>query len=158
MIRAKIQKDGYLKITADNEGRRELKEINEYFRMENLVAEELNQTNFQFLLPEIIGALTDAPIICDDLSIDDAGTVISVGDTWWFPDYQVTDPWETLKNTGRVIFDPEENNKSLPPRVYKCFRCGKPDPLAKGPHYCAECKKIIRAAKKGVKRLKHLGY
>ena len=159
MIRAKIQKDGYLKITADNEGRADLQGIDGYFPRENVVAEELAAHGFQFLRPEWIGALTDAPILTneligEDFSQDDPPE--HVGDVWWFESYQVTDPWEILKNKGRVIFDPEENNKSLPPRVYKCFRCGKPDPLAKGPHYCRECKKIIRAAKKGIKRLKHL--
>ena len=164
MIRAQIQKDGYLKITADNYARESLKDAyarGGYPETERYVGEELVMIGFQFLRPEWIGALTSAPILTDkligeDFSMEDPPE--NVGDTWWFESYQVTDPWEELKNKGRVIFDPEENNKSLPPRVYKCFRCGKPDPLAKGPHYCPECKKIIRAAKKGVKRLKHLGY
>jgi hypothetical protein len=149
MIRAQIQKDGKLKITADNEGRADLKAIDVYYRTENLVGEELAAHGFQFVRPEWIGALTDAPILTneligEDFSISDPPE--NVGDTWWFPDYQITDPWEVLKNTGRVIFEPEENNKSLPKRGDVCFRCGKPDPLAKGPHYCRECKKIIRAA------------
>ena len=119
MIRAKIQKDGYLKITADNEGRWDLKEAytskygGGYQKAEGEVIDALHD-QFHFILPEWVGALTDAPILADDLTIEDNGDISFVGDTWWFPDYQVTDPWEVLKNTGRVIFDPEENNKSLP--------------------------------------------
>ena len=112
MIRAQIQKDGYLKITADNEGRRNLKEA-ALWLCDEAIAEELRD-QFHFILPEWVGALTDSPILADDLTIEDNGDISFVGDTWWFPDYQVTDPWEVLKNTGRVIFDPEENNKSLP--------------------------------------------
>ena len=119
MIRAQIQKDGYLKITADNEGRKELAHAFDasykggLYAPEVIVIDALHD-QFHFILPEWVGALTDAPILADDLTIEDDGTVSFVGDTWWFPDYQVTDPWEVLKNTGRVIFDPEENNKSLP--------------------------------------------
>ena len=118
MIRAQIQKDGYLKITADNEGRAELAEIYRdpekgYPEAEDCVIENLHD-QFHFIRPEQCGALTDAPIFSDDLTIGDDGEVEFIGNTWWFPDYQVTDPWEVLKNTGQVIFDPEENNKSLP--------------------------------------------
>ena len=116
MIRAKVQADGRLKITADNVSRTDLRNCyasGGYFKAEEMVQEDIWRWNFQFTLPENIGALTDAPIICDDLSIDDAGTVISVGDVWWFPNYQITDPWQDLKDRGRVFFDAEENNKSL---------------------------------------------
>ena len=112
MIRAQIQKDGYLKITADNEGRRNLKEA-ALWLCDEAIAEELRD-QFHFLRPEWIGALTDAPILTDDLTIGDDGTAEYVGDVWWYPNHAITDPWEVLKNTGRVIFDPEENNKSLP--------------------------------------------
>ena len=111
MIRAKVQVDGRLKITADNEGRRELKES--WHWAESAVAEELGD-QFQFVLPEWVGALTSSPIITNKLTIGDNGTAEYVGDTWWFPNYQITDPWQELKDRGRVFFDAEENNKSLP--------------------------------------------
>ena len=132
MIRAQIQKNGYLKITADNEGRRNLKEA-ALWLCDEAIAEELRD-QFHFLRPEWIGALTDAPILTneligEDFSMDDPPE--HVGDTWWFPNYQITDPWEELKNTGRVIFDPEENNKSLPRKEVA-------DPEIK-PKYFFEC-------------------
>ena len=121
MIRAQIQKNGYLKITADNEGRADLKEAytskygGGYQKAEGEVIDALHD-RFHFILPEWIGALTSAPIFSDDLTIEDDGTISHVGDVWWFESYQITDPWEVLKNTGRVIFDPEENNRTLPQR------------------------------------------
>src|SRR4051812_18821518 len=54
--------------------------------------------------PEAIGALTDAPILTDDLSVEDDGTPVVLGRVWWFPNYQVEDPAETLANEGRVVF------------------------------------------------------
>ena len=56
------------------------------------------------VLPEWIGALTSAPIVTDDMTIEDNGTVVVLGQVWWFPDYAVIDPVETLVNKGKVIF------------------------------------------------------
>ena len=54
--------------------------------------------------PETIGALTDAPIVTDDWSITDEGETQALGRIWWFPNYQVEDPAETLVEKGRVVF------------------------------------------------------
>lgn len=116
MIQAKILKNGTLKITADNQGRADLKEAwneLEYYPTEDFITEELRLQSFEFVRPEWVGALTDSPIITDELGIADDGTADYMGDVWWYPNYMITDPWEELKNKGRVIFTPEENNKSL---------------------------------------------
>ena len=160
-MNATILKNGFLKITADNEDRSELAYAYRgetgapggYPAADDYVREALYQAGWEFVRPETVAALTDAPIITNDMQVDDNGDVVHVGDVWWFPGYMITDPWQELKNHGRVIFDPEENNKSLPPRVYHCFRCGKEQA---SPAYCPECKAIIRAAKKGIKRLAHI--
>jgi hypothetical protein len=54
--------------------------------------------------PEWIGALTDAPIITDGATCEDDGAWIVYGRVWWFPNYMVESPYETLCRTGRVIF------------------------------------------------------
>lgn len=58
------------------------------------------------VLPEWIGALTDAPIFSDELDYcgGDSDRVRSVGRVWWFPDYQILDPMQILLDTGEVIF------------------------------------------------------
>ena len=62
------------------------------------VSEMLIGEGFYEISPESIGALTDAPILSSDPEPDgDSGI-------WWFPDYAVVDPTETLRDTGRVIF------------------------------------------------------
>ncbi len=53
--------------------------------------------------PEDIGALTDAPIITNEIDRDDDGHIIHLGDTWWFPNYQIENEIELLLN-GKVVF------------------------------------------------------
>jgi hypothetical protein len=59
---------------------------------------------WECVAPETIGALTDAPIVSDDVGYDDDGTINHVGRVWWFPNYMVENPVETLATTGRVVF------------------------------------------------------
>lgn len=54
--------------------------------------------------PEWIGALTSAPIISDGATCDDDGTWTVEGRVWWFPNYTVESPYETLCRKGRVEF------------------------------------------------------
>lgn len=58
---------------------------------------------------ENIGALTSSPIIVKDLDIDDNGDFASVEKTWWYPNYQVSDPIEILLKHGYVIFESGDN-------------------------------------------------
>lgn len=51
-----------------------------------------------------IGAMTEAPMICDDYSVEDDDDYVVYGSVWWFPNYMVEDPIETLRDKGEVIF------------------------------------------------------
>ena len=57
-----------------------------------------------FILPEWVGAMTDAPIIAEHVNFTDDGTPEIEGRVWWFPSYMVTDPWRELADTGVVRF------------------------------------------------------
>lgn len=66
---------------------------------------------YMFILPEWIGALTDAPILVtwDDIYIPPDNSqprlrVNASGGIWWYPDYQILCPWEQLLEHGEVIF------------------------------------------------------
>lgn len=48
--------------------------------------------------------LTDAPCIAESIDYEDDGTATVVGKLWWFPNYQVESPVETLINKRRVVF------------------------------------------------------
>src|SRR5579872_232493 len=47
---------------------------------------------WSWVRPEDISALTDAPILSDDIEYNDHGDVVSVGAVYWYPQYDVTDP------------------------------------------------------------------
>lgn len=60
--------------------------------------------------PEWIGALTDAPIITDDLTIEDDGKAVVNGRVWWFPGYETESFAQTLIEKGSVTFAPAPEN------------------------------------------------
>lgn len=110
MIKTRILSNGNLLLTADNEARQELAEAyaaGGYPRAERCISEELHE-NMEFVQPEEIGALTDAPILafCDDLDYpdNDDRILIEGASVYYFGDYAITDPFEQLKNRGRVVF------------------------------------------------------
>lgn len=100
---------GALRLTLGNEGRAELAEAlrESYNRAESLVSEWLHEM-YEFVHPEEIGALTDAPILCDcdDLDYPDTGEreFLPNAEFYWFPDYMIRDPWQLLAWRGRVEF------------------------------------------------------
>jgi hypothetical protein len=110
-MRHVVQPNGNLLIIANNEDRSLLADAyrttSPYSRAEMLISEAFHEV-LTFIAPENIGALTEAPILCDDVDFpDDANGFVPYDETsrvWWFPNYMVTDPWEELKNKGRVEF------------------------------------------------------
>jgi len=107
-IRGEIR-EHTLVLLADNEGREALREGYErggYLGAEQVVHEGLHE-QFDFVAPEYVpGAMTDAPILTrsEDVTWPDNGEFVLYPSArvFWFPNYMVEDPWETLKNTGRV--------------------------------------------------------
>lgn len=100
-----ILPDGNLKISASKELRAELGQDNELWQ--ESYENDVNEDGWRILDPADIGALTDAPIICDDnWTVDDDGDfeVFPEAKVWWFPNYMVENPMETLATTGEVIF------------------------------------------------------
>ena len=54
--------------------------------------------------PEEIAALTSAPIFTDEAERDDHGQLVKVGRVYWFPNYQIESPVQTLRDKGEVVF------------------------------------------------------
>lgn len=105
-IRATIRSNTVV-LTADNESRAELADAYRnggYPYAESYVGECLHE-RWEFVRPEEVGAMTDSPIIaeCDGIDRDDDGELVKVGKVAWFPNYQITDPWESLRNIGRTV-------------------------------------------------------
>ncbi len=101
MFDKEILSNGDLLFTADDEGKEELN--TDSYHQEQEITEYFGDTIY-LLNPEYIGALTDAPIFIEDLSIEDDGKITVYGKLWAFMNYQTENPWDILKDTGRVIF------------------------------------------------------
>lgn len=109
-ITIKILPNGNLALLAGNETRRYIKEhedkdayallwdLTEHYwtngRYEPFNAEDANP---------FVG-LSSAPCIAEEMDIHDDGSKEIVGRYWYFPNYMIENPLETLKNTGRVVF------------------------------------------------------
>lgn len=104
-----------LTLTADAETRDDLNEIYlhgaGYLAAEALVAECLHG-QWEFVSPEEVGALTDAPILCDEVVYEDNGDKTITGVIAWFPQYETADPWSRLADTGMVCFTIAEDDCS----------------------------------------------
>ena len=79
-------------------------------KKEIFIADLLETANYigngwEELQPEDIGALTEAPIIAEDVSRnEDTNEIENIGSIWWFPDYMIKDWIEILYNNGKVEF------------------------------------------------------
>lgn len=83
--------------------------IGEFF--ENLFA----NSSWREVDPEDIGALTSAPILGDDVNMNDQGDITSVGNVYWYPDYQVKSFFDDLIEDGTTFFTlaPEDETEEL---------------------------------------------
>ncbi|WP_060192272.1 hypothetical protein [Burkholderia ubonensis] len=64
----------------------------------------LGNAKYLPILPEHIGALTDAPMFTDELEVSDAGEHEVKGAVWYYPDYQVKLFSQVLQTEGKVTF------------------------------------------------------
>lgn len=113
-MKFEILENGNLRIEADEVADVFLLESWQERPSENLdhsvLSEMLEDTGWQpngrlyQVLPAQVGALTEAPMLSDNLEIGDAGQVTAVGSIWWYPQYQVSAWYEVLCETGSVEF------------------------------------------------------
>lgn len=107
------QANGNLRITLISESREDVQEI---ASLRELTADgklheviEWQLANGWTLVPaEDIGALTEAPILSEDIDYDDHGNVQHVGVVYWYPEYEVKDPVAQLLENGFVDFTQQE--------------------------------------------------
>lgn len=52
---------------------------------------------------QVLGAMTDSPLVSNDATLNDDGTW-EIGRVWWFPDYAVRDEVRELYERGEVVF------------------------------------------------------
>lgn len=76
--------------------------------------------------PEWIGALTNAPILSDDVRFMDDGTAEVLGRVWWFPQYQVVGLADQLLKAREVFLSPAPDSRaSAAERAYENYNFGE---------------------------------
>lgn len=131
MIDFKILDSGNLEITCGDEDKEDLQDLLDRctHRDHGFLADLLDHTGWQGngqlhqVQPEWVAALTDAPILTDDLVLSDDADMPKVeGTVWWYPDYMVKSFAEELISTGRVVFtkgervDPGKDEEAVEPK------------------------------------------
>ncbi|KVP16858.1 hypothetical protein [Burkholderia ubonensis] len=64
----------------------------------------LGNAQYMPIMPENIGALTDAPMFSDEVMYLDDGSIKVTGDVWWYPAYEVEYFARKLRTEGKVTF------------------------------------------------------
>lgn len=60
--------------------------------------------NLYDVFPDDVGALTDAPMLSNEVDFCEDGEIIVVGIVWWYPDYAVSNWLDVLIKNGNVVF------------------------------------------------------
>lgn len=101
---------GDLEIALNESGEREFETIEEVraklginAALETLLEDHLCN-GWEMVPPEEIGALTSAPILSDEIERDEEGRIVTAGRVYWFPEYQVCDEIEELREKCVVLF------------------------------------------------------
>jgi hypothetical protein len=102
------QPNGDLRITLLEEAQEDVqeiasKELDADSKLAQIIEWQLSN-GWSFVRPEDVGALTDAPILTEELDTDDQGNVLRVGTVYWYPQYDVSDPIAMLLENGYVDF------------------------------------------------------
>ena len=102
--------NGDIKLTASKAARADfgrygqvLLEVSEHYALWELLEDITENSSWNFVAPEDIGALTAAPILSNDVTIDDDGAVVVYGDIWWQERYAVESAVEKIFRGGCIF-------------------------------------------------------
>jgi hypothetical protein len=110
MINCKVQANGDLLVTADNEARNYIREHIErgywttFYELFEPFFTNGSYEPFDAGNADPFVGLTSAPCIAEAICHPDEGPRKVDGRLWWFPNYMVCDPLDELKNKGRTVF------------------------------------------------------
>lgn len=106
-MKYEIDQNKNLKIYADIELQQELTELGDDIQQDAVMHDILEpltcNSDIEWVAPEEINALTDAPIL-GTVTRDDMGEITEVHAIWWYPNYAIRSPLEDLRDDGFTIF------------------------------------------------------
>lgn len=102
--------NGTLRITLLPEAREDVQDIasNQSLDADARLAEVIEwqlANGWSWVNPADVGALTEAPILSEDVETDDDGTICHIGTAYWYRQYERYDPVEQLLEEGHVDFE-----------------------------------------------------
>ena len=116
-------KNGNLKITANNDARRLIKEWEQEGKLGDSLFFEILECldDLELISADELGAMTDGWFLTDCKLYDDDGSDLEIGNLWRFRDYWFKSEAEELKLYGRIEFtleNPPDNhgNDAAPPQ------------------------------------------
>jgi hypothetical protein len=65
--------------------------------------EEHLTNGWDWINPEDVGALTEAPILSDTADYDDNGNLVDIKRCWGYMDYMIYNPIEQLLKNGKIF-------------------------------------------------------
>jgi hypothetical protein len=104
---------GPLRISLDETERAEVEEIYHHpgwsadDKLSEVLEYEICNSDWEFVSPIEIGALTERPILSEQVERDNQGNITHLGRVYHYEDYQVFDPVERLLTNGHVDFQYE---------------------------------------------------
>lgn len=107
MLTCTVLANGDLELTADATDILDRKGSGYWCIWSELFEQYATNGSFELFNPETANpfvGLTGAPCIAETMTTEDDGTRVIEGRLWWFPDYQIIDPLDKLRDDGRVVF------------------------------------------------------
>lgn len=107
-MRFQIEANGNLTLKMESEDGAVIQQFLSIWHDDHLVlARLLEETNskFQAVTPDQVGALTDAPMLTDEIEYKNEGDGIGiVGTVWWYPQYEHKSFMSELVKNKQVTF------------------------------------------------------
>lgn len=103
-----ILENGNLLLSITAEQQEELRELGEDIQTDDAMYQFFEHMicncDIDWIKPEDIGALTDAPIL-GITEQDDDGKITKLHNVWWYPAYVYNSPLAILRDEGEVTFE-----------------------------------------------------
>jgi len=93
----------------DEEDKERLLELDQESAMYELMEDIFCNSEWDFIDPESVGALTAGLLLCDEVYYDDDGKLDDPGNIYWDKYYETQSCLEELLNKGQVLFIHEDN-------------------------------------------------
>ncbi len=103
----KVTPDGLELIATDSlrEDAERFRGLAEMAALYEMLEDHTANSDWEFVRPEEVGALTSGALLADRVERDDNGEITAVGNVYWDSGYQQTSTVEELLTTGKAVWE-----------------------------------------------------